>query len=355
MAPRLTRALGGAAVIAALAACGSQGSNGDGTPQGSSGASTSSARSSGGGSSGVSASRTAGSSPTGGGSSGPAAASSASGSTASTASGSRDAGAGVVDAGGSTACKRGIATNTAPSSALAATASSAGVSWWYNWAAQGAAGAGIEFDPMIWGSGSLDAKLPAGSRYVLGFNEPNFKAQSNLTAAQAAADWPMVQAAAKATGAALVAPAVNYCGSSADPSGCSDPSVTDPYTWLKDFFAACGGCTVDYVAVHWYNCDLPSLKAYLEGNLDAGGGLQGFVQFGKPIWLTEFACDNSHGEADQEAYMRAAVPYLEGNPHVFRYSWFNASNIANALVMNADGTLTTLGKVYVGLPQSCPP
>jgi hypothetical protein len=207
---------------------------------------------------------------------------------------------------------------------------------------------------MIWGSSSLDAKLPAGSRYVLGFNEPNFKAQSNLTPAQAAADWPMVQAAAKATGAALVAPAVNYCGSSADPSGCSDPSVTDPYTWLEDFFAACSGCTVDYVAVHWYNCDLPSLQAYLEGNLDAGGGLQGFVQFGKPIWLTEFACDNSHGEADQEAYMRAAVPYLEGNSHVFRYSWFNASNISNALVMNADGTLTALGKVYVGLPQSCP-
>ncbi len=336
--------------LVALAACGSHGAPldaGGGTSSASTGQGTSAASASA-PSNGASASSTG------------ARALGSSGSGASSGSSAlapRDAGApgGPVDSGaGGTTCKRGIATNTAPSAALAPSATSPGVSWWYDWAAQATGGAGIEFDPMMWGASSLAAKLPSGSRYVLGFNEPNFKAQSNLTAAQVAADWPMVEAAAKTVGAALVAPAVNFCGSSTDTSGCSDPTVTDPYTWLKDFFAACAGCTVDYVAVHWYNCDLPSLRAYLEGNVDAGGGLQGFVQFGRPIWLTEFACDNSHAEADQEAYMRAAVPYLEGNPHVFRYSWFNASNIANALVMNSDGTLTTLGKVYVGLPQTCP-
>jgi hypothetical protein len=147
---------------------------------------------------------------------------------------------------------------------------------------------------------------------------------------------------------------VNFCGSSTDSSQCSDPAVTDPYTYLKDFFAACPGCQVDYVAVHWYNCDLPSLQAYLEGNVDAGGTLQGFVQFGKPIWLTEFACDPSHSVADQKAYMQAAVPYLEGNPRVFRYSWFSAASIPNAELANADGSLTELGTTYVGLAQSCP-
>jgi hypothetical protein len=335
--------------LGALAACGSHDA-----PLGTGGSATSAASTYGA----SAASGRAPSSGAGASGSGASGSSGSSGASASSAPGPRDAGAdstGLADSGVSAAtCKRGIATNTAPSAALAPSSASPGVSWWYDWAAQASGGTGIEFDPMIWGAGSLGAKLPSGSRYVLGFNEPNFKAQSNLTAAQAATDWPMVEAAAKAAGAALVAPAVNFCGSSADPSGCSDPSVTDPYTWLKDFFVACAGCTVDYVAVHWYNCDLPSLRAYLEGNLDAGGGLQGFVQFGRPIWLTEFACDNSHAEADQEAYMRAAVPYLEGNPHVFRYSWFNASNISNALVMNADGSLTALGKVYVGLPQSCP-
>jgi Glycosyl hydrolase catalytic core len=255
-----------------------------------------------------------------------------------------------------TRCKRGMATNTAPSSAFAPSASLPGVAWWYDWSNQASSGgsgngAAIEFDPMLWGGASLNGAIPAGSRYLLGFNEPNFKAQANLTAAQAAADWPTVEA--KANGIPIVSPAVNYCGSASNSSGCSDPSVTDPYTYLKDFFADCAGCKVDHVAVHWYNCDLPSLRAYLEGNVDAGGGLQGFVQFGKPIWLTEFACDSSHSVADQQAYMQAAVPYLEGNPHVFRYSWFSASPIPNALLMNPDGSPTDLGKTYAALPSTC--
>jgi hypothetical protein len=242
-------------------------------------------------------------------------------------------------------CKRGIAANTAPSMALAPSASNPGVSWWYNWAVSGSGQAsGIEFDPMMWGSSSLNSALPKGSKYVLGFNEPNFSAQSDLTPQQAASDWPKVEAAAKATGAAIVSPAVNFCG------GCTTSGLTSPYDWLKQFFAACTGCTVDYVAVHWYNCDLPSLQGYIEGN----SSLAGFVQFGKPIWLTEFSCSGSSTAADNKTYMQAAVPWLESNAHVYRYSWFSASPIANAELVNSDGSLTDLGKTYVSLPEpSC--
>ncbi len=254
------------------------------------------------------------------------------------------------DAAGVT-CKRGIATNAAPSPGFVPTTSSPGVSWWYNWSNQGADAGGIPFVPMIWGSGALGSAIPAGSPFLLGFNEPNFKAQADLTSQEAAADWPTVQD--KATRIGLVSPAVNFCGSAADPSQCTDPTVTDPYTYIKDFFADCLGCKVDYVAVHWYNCDLPSLKAYLEGNTDAGGTLQGFVQFGRPIWLTEFSCDTTHSVADQKAYMEAAVPYLENNPNVFRYSWFSAGGIPNAELMNSDGTLTDLGQTYAALPAAC--
>jgi hypothetical protein len=264
-----------------------------------------------------------------------------------------DAAAGID--GGSAQCKRGIATNAAPSAAFVHTGSSPGVAWWYDWSAQGQGGSsGIEFVPMIWGSATLQDALPAGSKYVLGFNEPNFKAQANLTPQQAAAGWPTIEVHAKAAGIPIVSPAVNFCGSASNPAQCTDPTITDPYTYLKDFFAACSGCEVDYVAVHWYNCDLPSLKAYLEGNTQTGGTLQGFVQFGKPIWLTEFSCDPTHSVADQTAYMQAAVPYLEGNPHIFRYSWFSANAIPNALLAKADGSPTALGSTYIGLPRSCP-
>jgi len=236
-------------------------------------------------------------------------------------------------------CKRGIAANTAPGAAFFPA-----LAWRYNWSPKRTGtDVGIEFTPMVWGSADVNATLPAGSKYLLTFNEPNFHAQSNLTAAQAASYWPMLEAKASALGIPLVSPGMNFCGPAADCNG------TSPYQYLKDFFAACQGCKVDYVAVHWYNCDLPSLKDYLE----PGGNLEGFEQFGKPIWLTEFSCGPTSSVAQQEAYMRAAIPYLNENPNVFRYSWFSADPIPSAKLMNADGSPTALGQVYIGLPQSC--
>jgi hypothetical protein len=239
--------------------------------------------------------------------------------------------------GGVGTCKRGIAANTAPGAAFFPA-----VTWWYNWAISGSgAKTGIGFVPMIWGSGSVNSAIPSGSKYLLTFNEPNFKAQSNLTAAAAASYWPTIQT--KAAGIPIVGPGMNFCGPADQCNG------TDPYQYLTDFFAACTSCEVDYVAVHWYNCDLPSLKDYLE----PGGSLAGFEQFGKPIWLTELSCDTSASAAQQEAYMRAAIPYLEGSAKVFRYSWFSADPIPNAKLINSDGSPTALGQVYIGLPQNC--
>jgi hypothetical protein len=256
---------------------------------------------------------------------------------------------------GPTPCKRGIASNAAPTSVFAPTTTNPGIVWWYDWGTSPPADPGpIDFVPMLWGSGALSGTIPPSSSYLLGFNEPMIVGQSNMTPSQAAGYWPTVEAKASALGIPIVSPAVTFCdGASGAPtsSACSDPSVTDPYTWLKQFFAACINCKVDYVAVHWYNCDLPSLQAYIDGN-DAG--LEGFVQFGKPIWLTEFACPNSDTPAQQKAYMQAAVPWLESNPHVMKYSWFNATAIPNALLAEPDGgALTDLGQTYVSLAQSC--
>jgi hypothetical protein len=52
--------------------------------------------------------------------------------------------------------------------------------------------------------------------------------------------------------------------------------------------------------------------------------------------------------------MRAAIPYLESNPHVYRYAWFSADPIPSARLANSDGSPTALGQVYLGLAQpSC--
>ena len=75
-----------------------------------------------------------------------------------------------------TGCKRGIATNTAPGAAFFPA-----ITWWYDWSLTGGPNTGIQFVPMIWGSSTVNGTIPAGSKFVLGFNEPNFHAQSNLT------------------------------------------------------------------------------------------------------------------------------------------------------------------------------
>jgi hypothetical protein len=248
--------------------------------------------------------------------------------------------AGTGTGGAAPGCKRGIAANTAPGVAFYPA-----VRWWYNWSLSKSGGnTGIEFVPMVWGSSTVNGTIPAGSKYLLGFNEPNFMTQSNLTPQAAATAWPALQTNGRNAGVtALVGPGMNFCGPAASCNG------TDPYVYLTDFLAACTNCEVDHIAAHWYNCDLPSLKAYIESN----SSLAGWQQFGKPIWLTEFSCDGSASAAQQEAYMRAAIPYLESNPHVFRYSWFSADPIPNAKLINSDGSPTALGQVYISLTSSC--
>jgi len=209
----------------------------------------------------------------------------------------------------------------------------------------------LEFVPMIWGGGTKvaddDKAVRGDAKYLLGYNEPNFFDQANLSAKDAAADWPTVEAVAKAHQLKIVSPAVNFCGDAKAMTGrCHD---YDPAHYLKDFFAACADCQVDYVAVHWYNCDISSLTWYLDQ----------FKQFGKPIWVTELACaiGDDTSAAGNEKYLRQAVPYLEQRDDVFRYSWFSADNIPNARLLNDDGSPTALGKIYLDLPHdsACEP
>jgi hypothetical protein len=198
----------------------------------------------------------------------------------------------------------------------------------------------------VWGgvssAGEISPRIPKDARFLLGFNEPNFFEQADLSAADAAALWPTVETIARENDLFLVSPAVNFCGNDADKSGpCHN---TNPFDYLEDFFSACTGCQIDYVAVHWYNCDTDSLEWYLSE----------FKKFNRPIWLTEFACayGGDTSAAGQEEYMRAAIPVLEADPDVFRYAWFSASPIPEARLLNDDGSPTPLGRVYASLPHN---
>lgn len=225
----------------------------------------------------------------------------------------------------------------------------AGIGWWYNWSLtpdQGVgpnfAQLGVDFAPMVWGGKFVKTDvvthIPPGVSYLLTFNEPNFGSQSNLTPAAAAALWPDIEWIAQQKGLKIVSPAVNYCG-----GNCTE---TDPFVWLDKFFAACNGCKVDAVAMHWYACTKEALTWYL-GQYKA--------KYKQPLWLTEFACldDPTITEAKEEQYMKDALAILEADPSVERYAWFTGRFMqqpAINLLGAASGTLTPLGQIYVKFP-----
>jgi len=249
-------------------------------------------------------------------------------------------------------CKRGVAYNRESADDAPAFE---GIGWWYNWAPTpepdayaALRAAGVEYVPMVWSGpptrdidvDRLIDEIPEDARFLLGFNEPNFGAQASLTPAQAAAAWPLLEQVADARDLELVSPALNYCG--------GDCNETDPFVWLDEFFAACEGCRVDYVAFHWYACTPEALEFALEG----------YEAYGLPVWLTEFSCLD---QADismpvQDAYMREAVPILEADPQVFRYAWFigrSYPEVESYNLFDAPGERTALGDTYVSLDGAC--
>jgi hypothetical protein len=258
-------------------------------------------------------------------------------------------------------CKRGIASARQGNQQLSAAdiaSIASNVTWWYNWSATPESAATlaaavehkVDFVPMVFtapfNANAIVAGIDANTRYLLGYNEPNFKEQGNLTPAQAARYWPQVEAIADKYGLKIVGPAVNYCG-----GACNE---TDPIAWLDAFFAACPNCRVDYIAIHAYVC---------YGSALTGAYLTPFKsKYTQPIWLTEFSCLDGSADASklsvQKSYMAQAVALLEADPRIYRYAWFLArSDTASPplSLLAADGTLSELGSYYLSLPQTCTP
>lgn len=265
--------------------------------------------------------------------------------------GAGGAGAGRAD------CKRGVAYGHHSMADFAAL--SPAVSWWYNWAFvpdQALEDGGylpldVEYVPMIWGAGSdrsaASTDIPDDARVLLGFNEPNFGSQANLSAQDAADLWPELEQIADARGLDLVSPAVNFCG--------GDCQETDPFQYLDDFLAACQGCRVDALAIHIYvgcNAGGENHAEWLINHVETYKS-----RFSQPLWLTEFACDDATSEQEQIAFLQDAVEFLESDARIARYAWFSGrfDGIPYVDLLGADGQLTALGERYVALdqPASC--
>jgi hypothetical protein len=165
---------------------------------------------------------------------------------------------------------------------------SKGISWFYNWGTTPGLQVANVFDPymeyipMCWnGVDTTTLKTFYSShpniKYILGFNEPNFKSQANLTPTQAAAKWPLIERIAKLYNLKIVGPALNYCSTTGAVSE-NGVTYTDPIQYYDDFFKACPNCKVDYIAMH----------NYMNSELAVENDIARYKKYGKPIWLTEF-------------------------------------------------------------------
>lgn len=231
-----------------------------------------------------------------------------------------------------------------------------GVSWFYNWSntigAYLADQEFLEFVPMCWnGNFSSDnirnyVLSHPETKYILGFNEPNFTAQANMTPQQAAERWPEIQALAKELNLKIVAPALNYS---------PNPPYTNPTTWMDEFVALVGSDAFDFVALH---------------NYGGVGVMQSLCttfheRYGKPVWLTEFCYWPGESGAvplqSQIDSMVESVEWLEKTDWIYRYAWFKATeaSVANYhLLESGKGeeprSLTEAGMVYVNLSDFDP-
>ncbi|MEV4416402.1 glycoside hydrolase family protein [Catellatospora sp. NPDC049609] len=189
-------------------------------------------------------------------------------------------------------------------------------SWYYNWSAGPTSGAGTsaDFVPMIWGEKSVtDAELARAKRngnVLLGFNEPDFGSQANMSVERALELWPRLQA----TGMRLGSPAVAV---GADRAG----------GWLDRFLsgAKARGYRVDFITLHWYGSDFSTaavghLKNYLQAV---------YQRYRMPIWVTEYALIKwgSGGavypsDAQQAAFVTGSTKMMEALSYVERYAWF---------------------------------
>jgi len=228
-----------------------------------------------------------------------------------------------------------------------------GISWFYSWATSPdlafvkcAHELGMEFVPMQWGGGGLDQlnfTIWGGGTALLGFNEPNFKSQSNVSPGDAVKMWPTIEAIAKERNLRIGSPAAAACGPDPD-TECYAKSWS-PVPWFDDFFKQCTNCKVDFLTTHIYSCNMTEITDFINS----------LKKYNKPIWLTEFACPAA-GQPDsfELTFMKQILNYLDNEPIIERYAWFGTRIDPDDgwlgpqvdLLDNSKCALTDLGKLY---------
>jgi len=214
------------------------------------------------------------------------------------------------------------------------------VSWYYNWtpAPNCPADRKTGFIPMIWSEKYLVGEnyekylvplIGSDHAALLGYNEPNWKGQAEMTVEEALRYWPMLEK----TGLRLGSPAT------------TGRSGLD---WTIEFMkgAKKKGCRIDFLALHWY------------GDCSGTGDLRSFLDyydaFKMPMWLTEWSC-YKQDMATNTRFLEEAVPLLESYERLERYAWYSNrtthETYLGAALFDSTGNATPTGEIYIKLPK----
>ncbi|KAJ4323260.1 hypothetical protein N0V94_002004 [Neodidymelliopsis sp. IMI 364377] len=212
----------------------------------------------------------------------------------------------------------------------------------YNWAQTESKDVGAPFIPMMhkvsdstaeaW-LANVDTAVKAGSKAVMGFNEPDIAAQANLTPEAACSAWKEYM-----NPIASSHPDVTILGPSVSNSGSADQGLA----WLDSFHSVCPDAIVHATNIHFYDiyesATIDRFKAQVE---------KAAANYGKPVWITEFGLNPGSASEEQAAsFVKEAMDYCDSSDNVAGYAWFMVGTGENQL--NSASGLSAVGQVYAG-------
>jgi hypothetical protein len=197
----------------------------------------------------------------------------------------------------------------------------------------------VGFCAMLWGYNQVydfDQKVVAGyTDCVLAMNEPNEPSQSNMSPDQGADLWNNHIAH-------LATQGYNILGS---PATTSAPSGLQ---WIQSWLPMVN-VKPTVICVHWYDVSFENFQQYVTNFYNGAGQ--------RPIWVTEFACQNFNGGAqcsmDQIwAFVTQAAQWMDSQDWVQMYAPFGFMQQMQGVndldrLINWDGTPTDLGKWFI--------
>jgi len=197
---------------------------------------------------------------------------------------------------------------------------------------------GISCCPQLWGYKSVDQfqslVKPGYADCALGPNEPNFPGQANIAPGDAVTLWRDNMDPLHNDGYFLVSPA------------CTNGQ--DGKDWMVQFMQQCTGCHIDAVSLHYYGTDPNDFISWVTDF---------HTTWGKPIWVTEVACQN-FGSGPQcsasqtKDFLDKITGWMDSQSWVQQYFWFgvlhdmSGVNTDNQLIQD-NGQPNSLGWDYL--------